>query len=84
MGKDATIPESHKAPMLHASIYPDSSLEPTAAAFRTKEVSELAWEYVATTLIDEYSVRHASGSMSKGRKNKNGKSKTKTPSPDWR
>ena len=54
MGKDAAISESHKAPMLLASIDPNCFLESTAAALRTKESSELTWEYVATTLIDEY------------------------------
>jgi gag-polypeptide of LTR copia-type len=57
MGNDAAIPESHKAPMLLASIPPDSPLEITAAALRTKDIAELTWEYVATTLIDEYEAR---------------------------
>lgn len=57
MGKDAAIPESHKAPMLLASIDPNCTLESTAAALRTKEASELTWDYVATTLIDEYNAR---------------------------
>jgi len=57
MGKDAAIPESHKAPMLLASIDPNCTLESTAAALRTKEVTELTWDYVATTLIDEYNAR---------------------------
>jgi gag-polypeptide of LTR copia-type len=57
MGKDAAILESHKAPMLLAAIPIDSSLEVTAAALRTKEVAELTWEFVATTLIDESEAR---------------------------
>ncbi len=57
MGKDAAIPESHKAPMLLASIEPDSALESTAAALRTKDIEDLSWEYVARTLIDEYNAR---------------------------
>lgn len=64
MGKDASIPESHKAPMLLASIDPSCSLESTAAALRTKEVSELTWEYVATTLIDEYNAKVSRGGSS--------------------
>lgn len=76
MGKDAAIPETHKAPMLLASIDPNCSLESTAAALRTKEVSELTWDYVATTLIDEYNAREMSkhdgpGSSSKSKKKKN-------------
>lgn len=58
MGKDAAIPESHKAPMLLASIDPDCVLESTAAALRTKDVAELTWDYVATTLIDEYNAKN--------------------------
>lgn len=53
MGKDSAIPESHKAPMLLASIDPSSPLEVTAAALRTKDASELTWDYVTVTLIDE-------------------------------
>lgn len=76
MGKDAAIPETHKAPMLLASIDPYCSLESTAAALRTKAVSELTWDYVATTLIDEYNARemskpNGSGSSSKSKKKKN-------------
>jgi gag-polypeptide of LTR copia-type len=57
MGKDAAIPESHKAPMLLAAIPIDSPLEVTAAALRTKDVVDLTWEFVATTLIDENEAR---------------------------
>ena len=64
MGKDAAIPESHKAPMLLASINPDSILEPTAAALRTKHLSELTWDYVATNLIHEYNARKSNGCSS--------------------
>lgn len=38
MGKDSAIPESHKAPMLLASIDPSCALESTSAALRTKDV----------------------------------------------
>lgn len=64
MGKDAAIPESHKAPMLLASIDPSCSLESTAAALRTKAISELTWDFVATTLIDEYNARQITGGFS--------------------
>lgn len=57
MGKDAAIPETHKAPMLLASIDTKCSLESTAATLRTKDATDLTWEYVATTLIDEYNAR---------------------------
>jgi gag-polypeptide of LTR copia-type len=53
MGKDAAIPETHKAPMLLAAIPVDSPLEVTAAALRTKDVAELICEFSTTTLIDE-------------------------------
>ena len=79
MGKDAAIPESHKAPMLLASINPSCSLESTAAALRTKESSELTWDYVATTLIDEYKARQVTesfgGSNSRNKKKKQRKYK---------
>ena len=58
MGKDAAIPESHKAPMLLASIPVDSPLEVTAAALRTKDIEDLTWEYVSATLIDEVKARN--------------------------
>ena len=57
MGKDAAIPETHKAPMLLASIPVDSPLEVTAAALRTKDIEDLTWEYVSATLIDEVKAR---------------------------
>lgn len=41
MGKDAAIPETHKAPMLLASIDPPCPLETTAAVLRTKNTAEL-------------------------------------------
>lgn len=71
MGKDAAIPESHKAPMLLASIDPQGPLESTAAALRTKDVSDLTWDYVATTLIDEYNARNISPSSRTAKGNKN-------------
>lgn len=55
IGKDAAIPESPKGPMLLASTDIKCFLESTAATLRTKAASDLTWEYVATTLIDEYS-----------------------------
>lgn len=57
MGKEATIPESHQAPMLLASIEPQCRLKSTADALRTKHVDELTWDYVAATLIDGYNAR---------------------------
>ena len=58
MGKDAAIPETHKAPMLLASIPVDSPLEVTAAALRTKDIedSDLGVRQDAT-LIDEVKAR---------------------------
>jgi hypothetical protein len=52
-GKDAAIPESHKAPMLLTTFHIDSLLDLTAAALRTKEVADLFWEFFATIFIDE-------------------------------
>lgn len=78
MGKDSAIPDTHKAPMLLASIDPTCSLESTAAALRTKDVTELTWDYVATTLIDEYNAKHSNGSglgIGNGIKNRRKKKK---------
>ena len=76
MGKDAAIPESHKAPMLLAPINLDSVLEFTAAVLRTKEVSELTWDFVATTLIDEYNARQSPAPVRQSRRKKrNGNTK---------
>lgn len=69
MGKDAAIPESHKAPMLLASIDPNCPLESTAAALRTKEVSELTWGYVTTTLIEDHNAQKSHGRAPGGREN---------------
>jgi len=81
MGKDAAVPESHKAPMLLASIDPNCALESTAAALRTKEVVELTWDYVATTLIDEYNAKQCMGSNSgSGRNGRNRRRKKKSAS----
>ena len=59
MGKKAAIPETHKAPMLLASIDPESEMEVIAAALRTKDADNLSWEYVTTTLIDEFDVKYS-------------------------
>lgn len=77
MGKEAAIPESHKAPMFLASVNPSSHLEVTVADLRRKDIADLPWDYVATKLIDEYNAKHViSGSKRatrfsrKSRKNK--------------
>jgi hypothetical protein len=54
MGYDAYVPESHKAPMLLASIPVKSPLEMTAAALRTNYMSGLTWASVSTILIDDH------------------------------
>lgn len=78
MGKAVAVPEAHKAAMLLASIDPTSDLEAIAVALRTMDVAELTWEYVTTTLIDEYNARNMAVSRSnKGRKKRN-KRKGKT------
>ena len=57
VGKKIGILEPHKAPMLLASIDPSSTMEPIAAALRTEDADDLIWDYVATTLIDEYNAK---------------------------
>lgn len=59
MGKNVATPESHKSPMLLALIDPSVFFESIVAALRTKEPSELTWNYVASTVIDEYNVRES-------------------------
>jgi hypothetical protein len=54
MGYDSSVPESHKATILLASIPVKSPLETTAAALRTKDMSELTWASLPTILIDEH------------------------------
>lgn len=77
MGKEVAIPETHKAPMLLASIDPSSDMEPIAAALRTKNADELTWEYVATTLIDEHNSRQSSClKADKGAKRKKNRKQT--------
>ena len=71
MGTDVAFPDTHKAPMLLASIDPKCVLESTAAALRTKDASDLTWEYVTTTLIDEYNAKSATGSSDTKRPKKN-------------
>ena len=73
MGKAIAIPEAHKAPMLLASVDPLSNMESIAAALRTKDASDLTWEYVTTTLIDEYNAKQktdSKGNKHRGRKNR--------------
>lgn len=57
MGKDSAIPQAHKAPILLASIDPSCHLESSAAALRTKDSTDLTWDYVATTLMDHYNAK---------------------------
>jgi gag-polypeptide of LTR copia-type len=79
MGKDAAIPETHKAPMLLAAIPVDSPLEVTAAALRTKDVAELTWEFVTTTLIDETESRSMRTSGTNGATSFRGRRNNKYP-----
>lgn len=65
MGKDSAIPESHREAMLLASIGLNCALESIEAAHRTKEVSGLTWDYVASTIIDEYNPKPTPGSIPK-------------------
>jgi len=54
MGKDTAVPETHKAPLLLASIGHGSSLESTVAALRLKDTEHLTWESVTSDLIQEW------------------------------
>lgn len=54
MGNDTAVPESHKAPLLLASMGHESELESTVAALRLKETNSLTWEAVTADLIQEW------------------------------
>jgi len=82
MGKTVAVPDAHRAPMLLASIDPTSELEPIAAALRTKDADDLTWDYVATTLIDEYNARHKAGNKPRKSDKRKRKNKGKQNSVD--
>eukprot|EP00171_Calliarthron_tuberculosum_P018320 IDg18320t1 len=67
MDPEASIPESHKAPLLLASIRTESVIESTIAALRLKDIKNLTWESVPTDLIQE------SNLISRLKKNENKK-----------
>lgn len=69
MGRDAAIPEGHKAPALLASIDPNRLLESNAAALRAKVPSEMTLNYVETRLTDGYYARESSLPRSNSTKN---------------
>lgn len=77
MGSSGAIPGAHKAPMILASIYSKCNLETTAAALRTKNVEDLTWEFVTTTLIDEYNSRQFMSSFSSEKNIPNRRNKKK-------
>lgn len=54
MGDDTKIPESHKAPLLIASMGNNSVLESTIAAMRTKNSDQFNWQSVTADLIQEW------------------------------
>lgn len=68
MGPDTKIPESHKAPLLLASMGTTSQLESTVAALRTKDTDELTWETVTSDLIQEW--KHIKSSHHSGDHNR--------------
>ena len=61
MGKDVSLPESHKGVLLLSSIGLDSSFENTAAALRTRDATDLTFEFGSQTLMDEEKSRTTSG-----------------------
>lgn len=54
MGTDTSIPDSHKAPQLLASMSSNSPLESTVVAQCTCDSDELMWEHVTADLIQEW------------------------------
>lgn len=84
MSKYSALPKSHKAPVVLAFIDFKGPLDSTSSALRTKHTSELTWEYVATTDIDEnnykqtYMVRSGSFNDNTSKRKKKLKSNVKS------
>lgn len=51
--------------LLRPSIHPNFLLVPSDMPLRTKELSELTWNYVAAFLIDDYNARRMGYGSSK-------------------
>lgn len=54
MGDKAKIPETHKVPLLLASLGTNSVWKTTVASLRLREIENLKWEDVTTDLIEEH------------------------------
>lgn len=54
MGSNVSVPETHKAPLLLASLGTSSPLESTVAALRLRDAEDLQWESITADLIQEY------------------------------
>ncbi len=65
MGDEAKVPESHKAPLLLASLGTNSKMENTAAPLRLTKIEDLTWTSVTADLIQEYEAKNASNRGSK-------------------
>lgn len=78
---EMVLSDSHKSPLLLASIGIGSEYETTAAALRTKNVDEISFDYVSTTLIEEYRARSTRKKINTRKKlpsnNKNNKDRDK-------
>ena len=59
MGKEAAVPETHKAPILLASMGTSSQMESIVAVMRMRDTVDLKWETVTADLIEEWR-RHSS------------------------
>jgi len=54
MGEKTKVPETHKAPLLLASLGTNSLLENTVAALRLRDVDNLSWKDVTADIIQEW------------------------------
>lgn len=54
MGAETKVPDSHKAPLLLASLGTHSLLESSVAALRLRDIDKLTWEAVTADLIQEW------------------------------
>lgn len=70
MGPEMAVPETHKGPLLLASIGAETKFDAAVTALRTRNVEELTSEFVATTLIEEARSRSAKSFQERKRNSK--------------
>lgn len=64
---ESAIQYDHKALILLSTIDRTCALKSAVVTLRTKNVSELSWDYFTTTFIDEFNAKYVSGSSSESK-----------------